>query len=314
MYYINTLMSDNPFAITNTSTLPDAVAKDIPNTTDNNIYQANYYMALNIVNDINNGFKASGFQDQSSTYEYWPLSDITSDQLATDEIYSNCVRDYITSDLQTSGNYSPSFLFSMLYAFYGNMFGFTSLNDRMTKLIKAFPTSNYNYAVRIICYEANPSWSRIFDIVDCSTGEAKFRITGDSNFYVPIQYVKRFDASGNISTDLSLLSMWEYMQIASCVKFEIINRKICLTGFLKLAVKPPEDYKGSHILGIPFLPWNNMTYNIYNLMTNEYMEPSAYTKENLYTIIKLIGIGILIYEGVNFHKNHHLILPHLSRR
>jgi hypothetical protein len=72
---------------------------------------------------------------------------------------------------------------------------------------------------------------------------------------------------------------------------------------IRLFAIDPVDSSGNFLLNIPFLPWNDATYMIFDNQVGEYVGFSPFNTSNLLTIVKIIGSGILIYETYKMFKN-----------
>jgi hypothetical protein len=65
---------------------------------------------------------------------------------------------------------------------------------------------------------------------------------------------------------------------------------------IRLFALDPIDSSGNYLFNIPFLPWNNGTYMLFDNQVGEYIGFSPFNTSNFLTIVKIIGIGIIIYE------------------
>jgi len=91
--------------------------------------------------------------------------------------------------------------------------------------------------------------------------------------------------------------------INSWIKDEVASNNFLVQGLIVrlgeahlIAVDKPDNEPKNYIFGISFLPWNNYAYNIYDLQNRTYVSPSPFNESNFMTLLKLIGMGFIVFE------------------
>lgn len=74
------------------------------------------------------------------------------------------------------------------------------------------------------------------------------------------------------------------------------NGNIWLSQIRLFAVNKP-DGQNNYLLGIPFLPFNNGQYLMFDNQLGDYVGYSPLTYQNLTTVLKIVFGGLILYEG-----------------
>jgi hypothetical protein len=67
-------------------------------------------------------------------------------------------------------------------------------------------------------------------------------------------------------------------------------------GQIRLFAIDTFEQSGNYLFGLSFLPWNNGVYQIFDNEAGTYTGYSPINTSNFYTIVKLIGIGLIFFE------------------
>ena len=67
-------------------------------------------------------------------------------------------------------------------------------------------------------------------------------------------------------------------------------------GQIRLFAIDQFEQGGNYLFGLSFLPWNNAMFQIFDNQIGEYVGYSPINTSNFLTIIKLIGIGLILFE------------------
>jgi hypothetical protein len=272
---------------------------------------------------IGSGVDASGVSKYN--YNFYTQNTLTAGNIAADNLFNILVRDRIPQTPLDGGTFDYS---SYWFILWNSILGEIGANQPIQNFtIADLQAVNSNLAVRVHLFETDliADTRGVVSIVDVTTGIERFRVNTQEVGPVLLRHVKRVTngiPDPNLESDLSF---GEMLEIGTCIQyaFEGIvstteppldgwNGDIVLNLYNKIAVTKQDNAPSSNLLGIPFLPWNKTVYNMYDMIQNKYLQPNAFTSQNFFTILKLIGIGLIVADLVYWARYGKLILPHLK--
>jgi hypothetical protein len=90
-----------------------------------------------------------------------------------------------------------------------------------------------------------------------------------------------------------------------------VNGEIQL-GQIRLFAIDSYTQGGNYLFGLSFLPWNNGAYQIFDNQYGEYVGYSPINTSNFLTILKLIGMGLILFEFYEIIRSGKFKTIHLS--
>lgn len=299
-------------------------------------------------------------------YDKFQYNQISQEELDTDTLFNNSIREYINSanvPLNTSSNISGVFKYwsnYITYVFknsvvngvpwYEMVFNdvFSNTQGKYAVRMRQFPKEQIaqeNLPENLITPTMYNTTLPVLTIVDVNTGEEKFRIirqtvnpiflrdvcrvtNGTVDYNTVLRFSEMFDIACCIPISINMyggadnpktpllistllgqtpsttfdefmMTLVGYQQDGSFYDtlFSIISKDGVFQQIYPrlIAVNKPDNYNGG-LLNISWLPWNNPTYLTYDTYLDEYIGVNPFNTTNLITIIKLIGLGFLVYE------------------